>query len=129
LLPFVSLGALRASDGSVTYLAHSAVHEPVVASSPLASPREVRVLRPARQLGLDPGVVSQAEAITFPTTGSLPGEGGAAAAAGGGAVAHAYFYPPRNPGYVAPAGELPPLLVLSHGGPTSGASAAFNLAV
>ncbi len=35
--------------------------------------------------------------------------------------AHAYYYPPTNPGFAAPEGELPPLLVTIHGGPTSAA--------
>jgi len=36
-------------------------------------------------------------------------------------TAHALFYPPTNPAYRAPAGELPPLLVVIHGGPTASA--------
>ena len=32
---------------------------------------------------------------------------------------HGFFYPPVNPQFVGCAGELPPLLVVSHGGPTS----------
>ncbi|HSJ35527.1 MAG TPA: prolyl oligopeptidase family serine peptidase [Acidimicrobiia bacterium] len=43
--------------------------------------------------------------ITFPT--------------GERAVAHGVFYPPTNPNFVAPEGELPPLIVEVHGGPTS----------
>jgi len=44
-----------------------------------------------------------------------------------GRMAHALYYPPRNPGFVAPDGERPPLLVQSHGGPTSNASTALDL--
>jgi dipeptidyl aminopeptidase/acylaminoacyl peptidase len=53
-------------------------------------------------------VISVAEAITFPSAG--------------GRVAHALYYRPVNPGYVGPEGEPPPLLVRSHGGPTSNAA-------
>ncbi|MCY3838246.1 MAG: prolyl oligopeptidase family serine peptidase [Gammaproteobacteria bacterium] len=34
---------------------------------------------------------------------------------------HAFFYPPTNRDHRVPAGELPPLLVTTHGGPTSNA--------
>jgi len=45
----------------------------------------------------------------------------------GGAVAHAFFYPPRNRDYVGPPGEKPPLIVMSHGGPTSATTSVLNL--
>src|SRR5213076_1098382 len=38
----------------------------------------------------------------------------------------AFFYPPRTPDFTAPPGELPPLLVISHGGPTSATSVRFR---
>jgi dipeptidyl aminopeptidase/acylaminoacyl peptidase len=44
-----------------------------------------------------------------------------------GVTGYAFFYPPRNKDYAAPAGELPPLVVLSHGGPTSMVSNSFAL--
>ena len=42
---------------------------------------------------------------------------------------HANYYPPTHPEVVAPQDERPPLLVLSHGGPTSKSSANFSFIV
>src|SRR5207249_3940962 len=53
-------------------------------------------------------------AIEFPTEGGL--------------TAHGYFYPPQNRDYVAPADQKPPLLVISHGGPTSASSTSLRYA-
>ncbi|MYC26143.1 MAG: S9 family peptidase [Gammaproteobacteria bacterium] len=44
-------------------------------------------------------------------------------------VVYANFYPPTNDEYTAPEGEQPPLLVLSHGGPTSHSNASFRFHV
>jgi dipeptidyl aminopeptidase/acylaminoacyl peptidase len=74
-----------------------------------------RLLRAPRALGLPEGIVSTPEPITFPSAQ--------------GRRAHAWFYPPANPAYRPPEGERPPLVVLSHGGPTAGASPSLNLAV
>jgi len=46
-----------------------------------------------------------------------------------GAHAYAYFYPPKNPDFDAPTSNPPPLVVMSHGGPTSAASANLNLRI
>jgi dipeptidyl aminopeptidase/acylaminoacyl peptidase len=46
---------------------------------------------------------------------------------GDGLESHAWFYPPANADFSAPAGELPPLIVLSHGGPTSAAAAVYDV--
>jgi dipeptidyl aminopeptidase/acylaminoacyl peptidase len=48
--------------------------------------------------------ISPAQAITFDS---------------GGQPVHAFYYAPKNPDYAAPDDEQPPLLVLSHGGPTA----------
>ena len=40
---------------------------------------------------------------------------------------HAWYYPPTNPDFHAPDGELPPVQVWSHGGPTGVSSAAFRI--
>ena len=92
-----------------------------LAASPTESVRLVRresatgqteVLRESSRLAMDESWVSVPQQIEFPTENGL--------------TAFGYFYPPRNPDYVAPEGELPPLRVLSHGGPTSKVFGAFN---
>jgi dipeptidyl aminopeptidase/acylaminoacyl peptidase len=72
-----------------------------------------RVLQQSFELALDRALVSEPRAIEFPTTD--------------GATSHALYYPPKNPAFVAPKGELPPLLVISHGGPTAQTSSALRL--
>ena len=42
---------------------------------------------------------------------------------------HACYYPPANKDVKAPAGERPPLIVISHGGPTSAAEAVLTLGI
>jgi dipeptidyl aminopeptidase/acylaminoacyl peptidase len=43
--------------------------------------------------------------------------------------AHAFYYPPFNADYAAPQNEKPPLIVQSHGGPTSASSTELNLKI
>ena len=40
---------------------------------------------------------------------------------------HGFYYAPTNPAFAAPAETLPPLITLSHGGPTSFSSPGFSL--
>ncbi|MFE2430499.1 prolyl oligopeptidase family serine peptidase [Streptomyces sp. NPDC059373] len=47
----------------------------------------------------------------------------------GGREIHAHVYPPRNPGFAAPEGELPPYVVWVHGGPTSRVPLVLDLEV
>ncbi len=73
----------------------------------------VDVVRRSAELPIDPAYLSVPETIEFPTTG--------------GKTAHAFYYSPRNPHYVPAEGELPPLIVMAHGGPTGAVSNALNL--
>ena len=88
-------------DGAVVTRLHPSTGEPA------------GVLARSLSVSIDPGVLPHAEPITFPTSD--------------GATARAMYCPPTNDGFRAPPGELPPLLVLSHGGPTSAASSALSL--
>jgi dipeptidyl aminopeptidase/acylaminoacyl peptidase len=72
-----------------------------------------RVLRQAFEVELAADHFSVPQQISFPTIG--------------GATAYALYYPPANPGFEGPAGERPPLVVMSHGGPTSHANRSLDL--
>ena len=72
------------------------------------------VLRAASDAALDPDDLATAEPVDFPTTG--------------GRTAHGILYRPHNRAARAPDGELPPLVVTSHGGPTAAASTGLAIA-
>ena len=72
-------------------------------------------LKAASATQVDAGYISPAQTIEFPSNEGRP--------------AYALYYAPKNPEYQAPEGELPPLLALSHGGPTGAASGALDMAV
>ena len=74
-----------------------------------------KVVRRASDASTDPAYVSPPEPISFPTAG--------------GETSHALYYQPRNPDWTGLDGELPPLVVRSHGGPTSAAGTNLNLAI
>jgi dipeptidyl aminopeptidase/acylaminoacyl peptidase len=75
--------------------------------------RGAETLRESLRVDLDPSLISSPRTIEFPTEGGL--------------TAFAHFYPPHNPAYAAPQGEAPPLIVMSHGGPTSESTPEFDL--
>src|SRR5215210_2217873 len=77
-----------------------------------ASTGHHEILRRAGDLDIDPGYLSVPEPVGFPTENTQ--------------TAYGFFYPPKNPDYVAPEGDPPPLLVMSHGGPTSATSTALD---
>jgi dipeptidyl aminopeptidase/acylaminoacyl peptidase len=110
-VPFSAISMVRASGpGEVVLVAGTPTEEPGVHRVRVADGR-TETLRPPRDLGLDTGYLSVPEAISFP---SVDGDGAPR-------TAHALFYPPANPEHEGPQGELPPLLVVIHGGPTSSA--------
>jgi dipeptidyl aminopeptidase/acylaminoacyl peptidase len=109
-LPYGTFRYLTAQGTAVVCVAGSPSSEPVVLRVDVDSGSR-EVLRPARDLGVDPAWFSRPEHVTFPTEDRGTGI----------AEAHALVYPPTNPEASAPEGELPPLMVIVHGGPTAGA--------
>ena len=111
----VSIGALDAR--SVVYSGAGFAHEPEVVrlELPVDGPAVRTVLRPGRDLGLDPAFLPAPEAITYPTTGDE--------------VAYGLFYRPAHPDHAGPDGAAPPLIVLAHGGPTAAARRQLQLSI
>jgi dipeptidyl aminopeptidase/acylaminoacyl peptidase len=122
-LPYASFGQITAAGTSVVCVAGGPTSEPVVLRAGVDD-GSTELLRPARDLGLDPAWFSRPEHVTFPTEAGDSADGGP-----GVCEAHALVYPPTNPQVAAPAGELPPLLVLVHGGPTASASPVLSMGV
>jgi len=103
---------IQARAGKAFTIAASPIEPFSLVAVDLAAGR-VEVLRRSADVPVDPAYLSVPETIEFPTTGGL--------------TAHAFFYPPANPDYEAPAGERPPLIVYVHGGPTGSVSNALDL--
>jgi dipeptidyl aminopeptidase/acylaminoacyl peptidase len=76
------------------------------------TPESIKMSGPA---SLEPGDISVGEPFTFPTRDD--GEG------------HGFWYPPTNAQVEGPAGEKPPLIVISHGGPTAMNTNGFSLGI
>jgi dipeptidyl aminopeptidase/acylaminoacyl peptidase len=114
-LPYVEFSHLTRIDaGHIAAIAESPTSPLSIVSIDLATPRAT-TLRSAGRSPLPPEAVSVATAIDFPSAR--------------GREAHAFYYPPANPGYRGSPGTLPPLLALVHGGPTGLASPALRLSV
>ncbi|HET7507885.1 MAG TPA: S9 family peptidase [Solirubrobacterales bacterium] len=115
-LPFTSFGypVLSARGRRVAFAAASPARETAVAIYDAGS-GGIEVVRESSDAPIDPAYVSRPRAIEFRTGREGDGE-----------VAYGFYYPPTNPEFEAPEGELPPLIVESHGGPTSHATPALD---
>jgi len=114
--PYTAVSGLAAAGGRSAMIAASFTTEPEVVL--LSAPNSFTTVRPARDLGIDPEWFSVPRHIEFPTTADADGRE---------ATAYALHYPPCNPMTRGPSGSKPPLLVLSHGGPTSAARPQLQL--
>ncbi len=112
-LPFTDFGfpSLSTSGSHVAFAAATPARETAVVVYDVAS-GELEEVRAASESGVDPAYVSTPRPIEFATSE--------------GDTAYGFYYPPANAEFEAPAGERPPLIVQSHGGPTSHASPALD---
>jgi dipeptidyl aminopeptidase/acylaminoacyl peptidase len=112
--PYSEIGQIRAASNRAVFLAGSPTEPTSVVQFDLAT-GQFEVLRRSSDVAVGPGYLSQPRPVEFPTENGL--------------TAHAFFYPPQNGDYVAPSGERPPLLVISHGGPTGSTSSTLDLGI
>ncbi len=110
--PYKTIESPIAAGGHVYFLGGSPTEARALVQLDLETGR-IEVLRRSSEITIDSAYLSIAEPIEFPTEDGL--------------TAYGLFYAPRNPGYVAPEGDLPPLIVRGHGGPTSATSGTLNL--
>ena len=121
-LDAIELGLDSLSWGGTPYVRADGSRVVVVAGSPTVPnqvavgdtlSREKQVVWRSSDVPVSTDYLSVPRALEFPTDGGL--------------TAHALVYRPLNPAYEEPEDEAPPLIVMSHGGPTANATAIFNL--
>ena len=128
------LGVLDTTTGVVSaiadelepreWLAATDTHAVVVAGSASTPDAVVRIelttgvvetLKSSSAIDFPKTLISVPEAVEFPSTD--------------GYTSHAFYYPPRNSEFTASDGERPPLILISHGGPTTATSGTLDLRV
>jgi dipeptidyl aminopeptidase/acylaminoacyl peptidase len=110
--PFTTIRTVRAIPGENAALAivGSATEPTQIERFDLAT-GEYRKLR-GEDIAIDRAEFSVPESISWPTPD--------------GATAYGFYYPPTNPRFTGTPGELPPLIVETHGGPTGATTSSFS---
>jgi dipeptidyl aminopeptidase/acylaminoacyl peptidase len=106
--------AANPTTGEAILVAGSAAESDAVVRMDVRSGR-ADVLRASSSISLQPSDIAVPSQIEFPTAG--------------GDMAYAIYYAPANSGASAPAGESPPLIAISHGGPTAAANPTLDLKI
>lgn len=111
---YTDITDIRLGKGFAAFIAGSPTEPSAVVRMDLETGR-MEPLKRAFEVTVDPGYFSIPQSITYPTDG--------------GQEAHAIYYPPANKDFTAPKRERPPLIVISHGGPTGAASAVLRYSI
>ncbi len=111
---FTDISYLQSAGRNIVFRGGSPQEAPCIVTLNI-SERLCKIVRSSSTTTIDAGYLSAVELINFPTEDGLSARG--------------LFYPPRNKDYCAPDSESPPLLVMSHGGPTGQTSSTLNLEI
>jgi dipeptidyl aminopeptidase/acylaminoacyl peptidase len=112
--PYTEISFVCATPKRAVFRAGSRVEPLSIIEMDLAT-HETQVLQRQSNIKIEPGYFSESQAVEFPTENGL--------------TAHGFFYPARNRDFAAPPDEKQPLLVKSHGGPTSATIAVLMLGI
>lgn len=123
--PYTDIACLKASGGRAVFVGGSHDRAASIVRLDLKNLKKMDEIRSSLAISVDEGYISKPEHIEFPTarftdTGEVN--------------AHAFYYPPRNRDFEplkdeqSPL-ERPPLIVVSHGGPTAAATSTLNLSI
>ncbi len=112
-LPFSNFApTLVAKNNQIIFIGASHNKFPVLVCYDI-NHSQLNILYESTLLKIDEKYLSSPKSIEFPTAE--------------GKSAYGFYYPPYNEDYTAPQNEDPPLIVISHGGPTGATSTALNL--
>jgi dipeptidyl aminopeptidase/acylaminoacyl peptidase len=109
--PYSDLSGIQSNTDRVILLGGSPTQAVEVVEYGFAG-KACNTLKRSSKTAITATDLSVAESITFSTS-----EGGRA---------HGFFYAPANSGFAGPLGKKPPLIVISHGGPTAATNSTLN---
>jgi dipeptidyl aminopeptidase/acylaminoacyl peptidase len=105
---------IRVGKGFCIFLAGSPT-QPLSVIRMDTETEKMAIIKQAFEVTVDPENFSIPYLINYPTTGDRE--------------AHANYYPPKNKEYKALIAEQPPLIVISHGGPTSASGTTLRYSI
>ena len=111
-LPYTCLSSLSVENDKVALIVTSP-QKPLSIVVYDVNSKESKIIKSSSNISLDDEFISQPTSIEFSSTG--------------GRKSYGFYYPPKNPNFSPLKDEKPPLLVLSHGGPTANDSPKFSL--
>ncbi len=109
-----SYNQIRANQNKAVYIKGTPLSSPSIVQLDLSTMQET-ILEKPQMPPINAEYLSEASPLSFPSKN--------------GRTAYGFFYPPKNPLFKGPKGDLPPLIVKVHGGPTSHVTATFSLAM
>lgn len=112
--PYTKVDFLHCGKGLAAFVGGSPTRPMTVAQISFDTD-QLQPIRQAFEVSIEEQCISAAQPIEFPTSRDR--------------TAHALYYPPSSRSYAAPARELPPLIAMSHSGPTSSADSTLRYAI